>query len=385
MVYKPVDFVINPVHKKSFLRDADRNGVYLTTIIKDVQKAFDKQTVKTYIRRDMKSFDWSNFFRLNDIYLWLQDLAHANSRVMTLMSIGTTHEHRDIKAVRIALRAKKDLRSTIIIEGGIHAREWISPAVVTYLIHQILHADSSSDSTLKEVATTYEWYFVPVMNPDGYEHSHTGDRLWRKNRHDDGVDLNRNFDHVFGTEGISWSPKSNLYCGSKAFSEKETKAMADFIRSKSETLEFYVSFHSYGQYMILPYANLKKHADNYDEVAKLCKRVAQKIAAKYDTKYKIGTAFDTVGYLTSGVSGCWVKSTFKIPYVVTFELRDRGHEGFALSLDKIMPTCQETMDGLLTLFDPRQTQLKAMINGAFKIFGSLTIVFSILFIVVRFA
>jgi murein tripeptide amidase MpaA len=45
---------------------------------------------------------------------------------------------------------------------------------------------------------------VPVVNPDGYEYTHTEDRLWRKSRsrHNGdrciGVDLNRNFDFHWG-------------------------------------------------------------------------------------------------------------------------------------------------------------------------------------------
>lgn len=43
----------------------------------------------------------------------------------------------------------------------------------------------------------YFRYFLPVVNPDGYEYTHTIDRLWRKNRKGSGtcsgVDLNRNF------------------------------------------------------------------------------------------------------------------------------------------------------------------------------------------------
>ena len=27
-----------------------------------------------------------------------------------------------------------------------------------------------------------DWYVAPLLNPDGYEYSHTNDRLWRKNR-----------------------------------------------------------------------------------------------------------------------------------------------------------------------------------------------------------
>ena len=27
-----------------------------------------------------------------------------------------------------------------------------------------------------------DWYVAPLLNPDGYEYSHTNDRMWRKNR-----------------------------------------------------------------------------------------------------------------------------------------------------------------------------------------------------------
>lgn len=63
-------------------------------------------------------------------------------------------------------------RSTVIIEGGIHGREWISPTFVTYMINAIVNSKDSQDKTLKEVARTYEWYFVPVLNPDGYEYTY---------------------------------------------------------------------------------------------------------------------------------------------------------------------------------------------------------------------
>lgn len=64
-------------------------------------------------------------------------------------------------------------RSTVFIEGGIHAREWVSSAFVTYFIHQIVNSASSKDTALKLAGSTYEFVFIPVANPDGYEYTHT--------------------------------------------------------------------------------------------------------------------------------------------------------------------------------------------------------------------
>lgn len=60
---------------------------------------------------------------------------------------------------------------------------------------------------------------APLLNPDGYEYSHTNDRMWRKNRSPPpsgsscwGVDLNRNWDVIgFGLGVVSSNPCSETY------------------------------------------------------------------------------------------------------------------------------------------------------------------------------
>ncbi len=63
----------------------------------------------------------------------------------------------------------------------IHAREWVAPAVLTYVAEQLTLEDLGQegwDERLKEL----NWYLVPSVNPDGYEYTWDVDRVWRKTR-----------------------------------------------------------------------------------------------------------------------------------------------------------------------------------------------------------
>ena len=107
---------------------------------------------------------------------------------------------------------------TFIQFSGIHGREWISIAVATYIINEIVE-DRQGDKFKENL----NFHILPVANPDGYIYTWSNStdiktRLWRKNRNGTwvdgdsifkknksvdncvGVDLNRNFDfHWNGT------------------------------------------------------------------------------------------------------------------------------------------------------------------------------------------
>merc|ERR1712223_1157798 len=82
-----------------------------------------------------------------------------------------------------------------------------------------------------------DWYVAPLLNPDGYEYSHTNDRMWRKNRSPPpsgsscyGVDLNRNWDTIgFGLGATSTNP-----C-------RETKAVAKALLAIKDKVRIYLS------------------------------------------------------------------------------------------------------------------------------------------------
>jgi murein tripeptide amidase MpaA len=89
-----------------------------------------------------------------------------------------------------------------------HAREWISPMVVSYIINELV-TKYDTDASIRSIVDGVEWVLVPVINVDGYLYTQQHDRMWRKNRAKgtfckghpppilnvtlSGVDLNRNW------------------------------------------------------------------------------------------------------------------------------------------------------------------------------------------------
>lgn len=97
-----------------------------------------------------------------------------------------------------------------------------------------------------------------MKNPDGYEYTHRTDRLWRKNRSNGngrcaGVDLNRNYGYKWGGKGTSQNTCTEIYAGRGAFSEPETAAVKRYLESRKEKFFAFLTFHSYGQYILHPW------------------------------------------------------------------------------------------------------------------------------------
>ena len=93
------------------------------------------------------------------------------------------------------------------------------------------------DSQITAIMQDIRWHILPVINPDGYTYAWDQDRLWRKNRRNNGdgtfgVDWNRNFDANWGGPGSSSNTNSDIYHGPSAFSEPETRALRDYILSR---------------------------------------------------------------------------------------------------------------------------------------------------------
>ena len=58
---------------------------------------------------------------------------------------------------------------------------------------------------------------------------------------------------VLSGEGSSSDPCSQIYRGSRPFSEPETEAVREFVLSLTPNILVYLSVHSYGQHVLIPW------------------------------------------------------------------------------------------------------------------------------------
>lgn len=54
--------------------------------------------------------------------------------------------------------------------------------------------------------------------------------------------------------------------------------------------------------------------------------------------------------LATGTSIDYVKGTYETPFVYSYNLRDRNYYSFLLPPDQIIPTREETLDALVSMF-----------------------------------
>lgn len=110
---------------------------------------------------------WDGYYTLEAINAWINALGKAYPDIVTVLSAGRTYENREIIGLKISHGPG---RKAIFLEGGIHSREWISPATVNFIANELLISDYAET---KQAAHDFDWYIFPVTNPDGYFYTQT--------------------------------------------------------------------------------------------------------------------------------------------------------------------------------------------------------------------
>ncbi len=278
------------------------------------------------------------------------------------INIGTSHEARTIWAVKISDNPDVNESST---EAGVyfdalhHAREPASMQAMLYYMYWLLE-NYGSNPEATYLINNREIFFVPVVNPDGYEYNRqtdpNGGGQWRKNRRNNGgsfgVDLNRNYAYGWGlNSGSSGNPSSSTYRGPNAFSEPESQAVRDYVASVNPEIAF--SIHTVAGRYLNPYG--------YTDTS-----VSYEIYSDFSSEftpsnnYLYGTTSEMLEYYSSGTTRDWLH--INGTYCWTPEL---GGSGFWPNIPEIVPICSENLFSFKYL---------SWVSGAFARMQSYSIV-----------
>ncbi|MGH8792369.1 MAG: M14 family zinc carboxypeptidase, partial [Stackebrandtia sp.] len=322
------------------LRERGFEPEFFDTVYKDVDP--DKDA-------DVKSTYYGGYRTADEHYAHIDEVASANPELAETFVVGESwlktqgQGGHDIKAICLTNKQPGDCelspdsaKPRISLVAQIHAREIATGEIAWRFVDYLAEGYGDNDQVTQLLDSTEVW-IVPIVNPDGVDIVASGGDnplLQRKNANDTngncsgtqiGIDLNRN--HSFKWGGASNEPCSETYHGPSAASEPEVAALEELFgklhpdqrgdgdsdAAPADTRDVMISLHSYGEYIIHPWAWETGDAPNADQLRALGDSMAE------HNGYQVGNASDTVGYLAPGATDDYTYGAYGIASY-TFEV-----------------------------------------------------------------
>lgn len=182
--------------------------------LKNLKKQFSNIEI-LYRTKDQPPPGYKN---LQQVYDYMKQLVQRFPKMLKMIDLTEeynggqkTFEGRSLYALKLSknILIDHDLPSVLVV-ATFHAREIINAELVLRMINELCE-QYGKDELLTRFVNSNEIYFVPIVNPDGYNYVFTKNRAWRKNlREGHGVDLNRNFDIGWYTKCSGSSDKNAI-------------------------------------------------------------------------------------------------------------------------------------------------------------------------------
>lgn len=297
------------------LRKYEKLGLITETILPDADAYAKKLRDSDYL---------SHFHTYDEMIQEMQDAVAAHPNIAELIDFGDSYEKTigqggyDMWVIKISDNVEQEEDEPgVLLMANIHAREIITPEVILNCMHFLID-NYGTDPYVTHLVNNRQIWLMPSINPDGHEYVFSGTNLndsadpiwWRKNKRDnnengffdgsDGVDLNRNWGHMWGYNDLGSSPYiwAETYRGPEPFSEPETQAVRDFILSHNIITN--LSFHSYGQMWLYPWGYKPLPTPDH------AKFVAMGDSCTFYNGYTPGSYYTGLIYETNGDTDDWM-------------------------------------------------------------------------------
>lgn len=156
------------------------------------------------------------------------------------LKVQNPNQGYELRGITLTNRSIPGPKPVFMVQGGIHAREWVTPELATRLIQYLL-SNYNLDADATWLLDQHEIIVVPQYNPDGRKLAEQS-QLKRKNMNNttggctpisSGIDLNRNYSFSWGVVNRPTDPPcGETWPGLVASSEPETTGIQNLILSK---------------------------------------------------------------------------------------------------------------------------------------------------------
>lgn len=276
----------------------------------------------------------------------------------TIEVVGQSHEGRDMKIVRFTGRGYQSGMPKVVLTFNLHAREWIAGHAGVYAVDKLVQKVNAEPDYLDGM----EVVMMPMANPDGFIHSEGWSRFHRKNMNLNytlcqspaiwtaGVDLNRNFPFMWNQGGSSSIPCLDNYHGQEGGSEAETQVIMRVLQESP--MSVMIDVHSFTQLVLSSWGYTTEDHPRKEEFAELGGKMKDAMEARHGAWFSEGPAAQTL-YVASGTLTDYATSLGALGYC--FELRPGSRLwsllGFAPPASYILPSAEETFDGILVAIE----------------------------------
>ncbi|KAI2610242.1 uncharacterized protein GGS25DRAFT_531153 [Hypoxylon fragiforme] len=367
-IYKHIDIIVPPDQVSAF----EALGLDYQVMHDDLGASISAESISGRVqggRRQTGDLSWFDSYHAYDDHIqYFKDLQASFPNNSEVISSGTSYEGRDLYGLHL-WGANGSGKPAVLYHGNVHAREWITSPVIEYITLQLVTGYLGSDDLVRSFLDNYDFYIIPIVNPDGFVYSQTTDRLWRKNRQPPpstgnqsciGRDINRNWSFAWDSNplGASTNPCSQAYKGEAPSDTPENQGLDKLVRQLRDStgIKLFIDWHSYGQYILSPFGYKETlYAPELGKWTKAAALVSEAVrgSAEAQTTFTFGPS-GAVLYPTTGAAPDHVYSVGGAEFAYTIELRDTGRFGFVLPPELIRPTAEEQWEGqkvLLSLLD----------------------------------